>query len=230
MVAACRLDTKGNAVNIGILGTGTVGKTLGTKMVELGHDVMLGSRNAQPPTALEWATTTGGRTGTFADAAAHGELVFLATKGEHSPNALALANADETLAGKVAVDVTNPLDFSKGMPPTLTIANDDSLGEQLQRNHPTVRLVKALNTIWCGLMVDPRMLPETHNTFVSGNDADAKAVVTGLLKSMGWRDEEIIDLGDISTARGTEMYLPLWTRLYGVKGTGAFNLRLIFAG
>ncbi len=217
-------------MKIGILGTGTVGKTLGTKMVELGHDVMLGSRSAQSPAALEWAKTTGGRAGTFADAAAHGEVVFLATKGEHSANALALANADETLAGKVAIDVTNPLDFSKGMPPSLTVANDDSLGEQLQRNHPTVRLVKALNTISCGLMVDPRMLPETHHTFVSGDDADAKSTVTALLKSMGWRDEEIIDLGDISTARGTEMYLPLWVRLYGVKGTGAFNLRLVFAG
>ncbi|MCB9601428.1 MAG: NAD(P)-binding domain-containing protein [Sandaracinus sp.] len=217
-------------MKIGILGTGMVGKTLGTKMVELGHDVMLGSRSAENPAALEWAKASRGRAGTFAEAAAHGELVFVATKGEHTATASTLANADETLAGKVVVDVTNPLDFSKGMPPTLTISNDDSLGELLQRNHPGVRIVKALNTMWCGLMVAPRMLPESHHTFVSGNDADAKAQVVALLKSMGWRDEEVVDLGDITTARGTEMYLPLWVRLYGVKGTGAFNLKLVFAG
>jgi predicted dinucleotide-binding enzyme len=224
-------------MKIGILGTGMVGTTLGAKMVELGHDVCLGAREATHEGANAWAkeqtaskASGSARAGSFADAAAHGELVFLATKGEHTENALALANAGTTLAGKVVIDVTNPLDFSKGMPPSLTIANDDSLGERLQRAYPKARIVKALNTMWCGLMVNPRMLPDSHHTFVSGDDADAKAKVGELLRAMGWRDEEIVDLGGISTARGTEMYLPLWVRIYGAKGTGAFNLKLVFAG
>jgi predicted dinucleotide-binding enzyme len=228
-------------MKIGILGTGMVGTTLGAKMVELGHDVCLGAREATHEGANAWAkeqmasaaaTSSGGsaRAGSFADAATHAELVFVATKGEHTENALALANAATTLAGKVVIDVTNPLDFSKGMPPSLTIANDDSLGERLQRAYPKAKIVKALNTMWCGLMVNPRMLPDTHHTFVSGDDADAKAKVGELLRSMGWREEEIVDLGGISTARGTEMYLPLWVRIYGAKGSGAFNLKLVFAG
>lgn len=225
------------AMKIGILGTGMVGTTLGGKMVELGHDVCLGAREATHEGANAWAKehashASGGsaRAGSFADAASHGELVFVATKGEHTENALALANAASTLAGKIVIDVTNPLDFSKGMPPSLTIANDDSLGERLQRAYPKAKIVKALNTMWCGLMVNPRMLPDTHHTFVSGDDADAKAKVGELLRSMGWRDDEIVDLGGISSARGTEMYLPLWVRIYGAKGTGAFNLKLVFAG
>jgi hypothetical protein len=216
-------------MKIGILGTGMVGQTLGAKMVELGHEVRMGSRDAKHEGAAAWATKHGASSGSFAEVAAFAELVFVATKGEHTPNALALADAETTLAGKVVIDVTNPLDFSKGMPPSLTICNTDSLGEVLQRTYPRAKIVKALNTMWCGLMVSPRMLPDTHHTFVSGDDADAKAKVVELLRSMGWRDEEIVDLGDITTARGTEMYLPLWVRLYGAKGTGAFNVKLVFA-
>lgn len=214
-------------MKIAILGTGEVGRTIASKLVELGHEVCLGSRTADHEGATKWASEAGDRAthGTFADAARSAELVFNCTKGEHSLAVLEAAGKD-ALKGKVLVDVSNPLDFSKGFPPSLSVCNTDSLAEQIQAAHPEAKVVKALNTMWNGLMVNPRLIEESHHTFVSGNDADAKAAVRALLESFGWRAEEILDLGDVTTARGTEMYLPLWVRIYGATQNGAFNIRI----
>ena len=136
------------------------------------------------------------------------------------------AAGDKALTGKVLIDVAVPLDLSRGMPPSLTVSNTDSLAEQIQRRFPGVRVVKTLNTVNAGLMVDPAGLHGgEHTVFVSGDDAIAKAQVVALLESLGWTD--IIDLGDITTARGTEMYLALWVRLFGVLGTPAFSIKVV---
>jgi predicted dinucleotide-binding enzyme len=211
----------------GVLGTGMVGQTLATKLVELGNDVMMGARNAQNEKARTWAESagTGARTGTFADAARHGEVILNCTQGAVSLDALrSIARND--LAGKVLVDVANPLDFSGGAL-RLTISNTDSLGETIQREFPEGRVVKALNTCNCRVMVDPGRVPGEHDVFVCGNDAAAKDVVKTLLRQFGWRS--IVDLGGIASARGTEQLMPFWINLYQVYGTADFNYRIVRA-
>jgi predicted dinucleotide-binding enzyme len=211
-------------MRIGILGTGVVGKTLATKLAKLGHDVRMGSRKAGGEKAAAWVKEAGGPSseGTFADAAAHGDIVFNCTSGIASLEALNAAGA-QNLGGKTLVDVANPLDFSKGMPPTLSVCNTDSLGEQIQRAFPTANVVKSLNTVTANVMVDPSIVSGVHTMFVSGNDTKAKAEVITILKTgFGWK--EVIDLGDISCARGQEMYLTLWLRLYGNLQKPNFNI------
>lgn len=213
-------------MKIGILGTGVVGQTIGTKLVSLGHDVKMGARAAANEKAEKWVKDTGARAthGTFADAAAFGEIVFNCTSGMASLDALRQAGA-RNLDGKILIDVANPLDFSKGMPPTLSVCNTDSLGEQIQRAFPGARVVKTLNTMNTSVMVDPRLVPGDSDVFLSGNDAAAKAQVTEILKSwFGWRS--VIDLGDITTARGTEMLLPIWLRLWGTFKTPNINFHI----
>jgi predicted dinucleotide-binding enzyme len=213
-------------MKIGVLGTGAVGRRLATKLVELGHEVTMGSRSAGSEALLEWVEANGGgRGGTFAEAASASELVFNCTSGEVSLEALAAAGA-ESLAGKVLVDVANPLDFSQGMPPTLTVCNDDSLGERIQAAFPEARVVKALNTMNNQVMTEPGRLPGAHNVFVCGEDEAAKATVGELLQEFGWAPEQIVDLGGIAAARGTEMYLPLWLCLMGSLGTADFNIQV----
>lgn len=213
-------------MKIGILGSGVVAKTVGGKLAGLGHEVVLGTRDAGK--LQEWLGEAGGnaRAGSMAEAAAHGEVVINATAGAGSLEALAAAGA-ENLNGKILIDIANPLDFSQGMPPSLSILNTDSLGEQIQRAHPEVKVVKALNTLSAHLMVDPGQLAGgDHHIFVSGNDAAAKAQVVSWLKEwFGW--QQIIDLGDITTARGTEMMLPIWVRLWGALGTPNFNFKIV---
>ena len=214
-------------MNIGILGTGTVGQTIGAKVVELGHTVKMGSRSASNEKAAEWAAKQGARAsaGTFAEAAAFGELLFNCTNGNGCMDAIASAGEDN-LRGKVLVDVTNALDFSKGFPPSLLVCNTDSLGEQIQRAHPATKVVKSLNTVTAAVMVNPGMLPAETDIFVSGDDAAAKAEVTTILRDwFGWRS--VIDLGDITTSRAVEMWLPLWVRLMGPMGSPFFNIKLI---
>jgi 8-hydroxy-5-deazaflavin:NADPH oxidoreductase len=214
-------------MRIGVLGTGVVGRRIATKLVELGHEVTMGSRSAESEALLEWAEAAGdgGRGGTFAEAATASELVFNCTPGEASLEALAAAGAGN-LAAKILVDVANPLDFSHGMPPTLSVCNDDSLGEQIQAAFPEAKVVKALNTINNQVMTEPGRLPGAHNVFVCGEDAGAKATVGELLQELGWAPEQIVDLGGISAARGTEMYLPLWLCLMGSLGTADFNIQV----
>ena len=214
-------------MKVAVLGTGMVGSAIGTKLVALGHDVKMGSRTGTNEKAEAWAKQAGrgASQGTFADAAAHGEVIFNCTSGAGALEALTAAGK-ENLRDKVLVDVANPLDFSKGMPPTLFVFGDDSLGERVQRAFPETKVVKALNTINCQLMVDPSRVPGDHDIFVSGNDAAAKATVTEILRDwFGWKN--VIDLGDISTARGTEAYLVLWLRLWGALGSGDFNIKVI---
>lgn len=214
-------------MNLGVLGTGMVGATIANKLIALGHSVKMGARSATNDKAQAWAASTGANAsfGTFTDAAAFAEVVFNCTRGDVTLEALHAAGS-ENLRGKILIDLSNPLDFSKGMPPTLFTGNSDSLGEQIQRAFPDTRVVKTLNTISADIMVDPSRLPGDHDVFVSGNDAEAKATVTELLKEwFGWKS--VIDLGDISTARGPESYLLLWLRLWGAVKTTNFNIKVV---
>ncbi len=216
-------------MKIAILGTGMVGQTLATKLVQLGHQIAMGSRTANSDAGQKWLRSVGGKAqiGTFADAAAFGDLVFDCTNGANSLDALRQAGV-ANLRGKMLIQVGNPLDFSKGMPPSLTVCNTDSLGEQTQREFPDTRVVKALNTVNCDIMVAPSRVPGDHNLIICGNDAAAKREVTRRLAEwFGWKQANIIDLGDITNSRGTEMFLALWIRLFGLLGTPHFNIHIV---
>lgn len=226
-------------MKIGVFGTGMVGQTISQKLAELGHEVMIGTRNVaatlahtepnqygQPPFSAWLKQNPHVRLGSFAEAAQHGEVLFNAANGVASLEVLRLAG-EANLSGKVLVDISNPLDFSKGGPPALSISNTDSLGEQIQRAHPTLKVVKTLNTVTASIMVNPGQIGGgDHDIFLSGNDAEAKATAIDILKNwFGWKN--VIDLGDITTARGPEMYLPIWLRLWGAVGTGMFNIKVV---
>jgi predicted dinucleotide-binding enzyme len=202
-------------MKIGILGTGVVGTTLGAKLLDLRHDVMLGSRSANNDKAAAWVKTHGAAAshGTFADAAAFGDIVFVCTKGDATLDALRMAGP-ERFSGKVVVDVTNPLDFTRGLPPSLFICNTNSLGEEIQRALPDAFVVKTLNIVNCEVMVNPAKYAPDGTMFLCGNDMNAKEHVRTLLVQFGWQD--ILDLGDITGARGMEMMLPLWLRAWMV--------------
>ncbi|MFF7975041.1 NAD(P)-binding domain-containing protein [Streptomyces sp. NPDC007905] len=209
-----------------VLGTGEVGRTLGGRLVELGYEVTLGSRSKDNPVGLEWATAAGGRAhaGTFAEAAAAAEVVVNAVGGQVALDALRSAGADH-LDGKVVVDVCNPLAFEDGQL-RLDPVESDSVAERIQRAFPDARVVKALNTVNCQVMVDPGRVPGEHNLFVCGEDADAKRQVTELLGEFGWPAERVLDLGGIRSARGMEMLLPLWLGLFEKFGHGDFNFEV----
>jgi 8-hydroxy-5-deazaflavin:NADPH oxidoreductase len=212
-------------MRIGVLGTGMVGQSIASKLASLGHEVRMGSRTAGNEKAVAWVQGAGDRAseGAFPDAAAFGEVVFNCTSGVSSLNALEAAGA-ENLAGKVLIDVANALDSSGGMPPTLAVCNTDSLGEQIQRAFPASRVVKTLNTMNHEVMVDPGRVPGDHVVFLSGDDDAAKGSAAALLAEFGWPEDRMVDLGDISTARGPEMYLPLWLRMLSALGTLQFNV------
>jgi hypothetical protein len=215
-------------MRIGVLGTGSVGQAIATKLISLGHDVKMGSRTATNEKAVAWKERVGqgASVGTFADAAAYGEILVGALSGAGAIDALKSCGGS-SLAGKILVDISNPLDFTKGFPPSLSVCNTDSLGEQIQRTFPDLKVVKTLNTVNAALMVDPsRLHGGDHTMVMCGNDVDAKQKVKDILTGwFGWKD--IIDLGDISNARGTEMFLPLWVRLYGVLKTPEFSIKVM---
>jgi len=216
-------------MNIGVLGTGIVARTLGRRLVELGHSVALGSRDPNHPAATEWlatvGTSRGSRAGTFADAAAHGAVLINATSGAGSIAAIRSAG-ERNLHGKVLLDVSNPLDFSSGEL-HLSVVNTDSLAEQIQRSFPDVRVVKTLNTVNAEVMVHPERLPEETSMFVAGDDPEAKATAADLLRSLGWRS--ILDLGGITAARGMEMYLVLWLSIMQTQQGAMFNVKVVRA-
>ena len=210
-------------MNIGILGTGMVGEALGTKFTQLGHHVKMGSRTANNENATKWAKSAGPNAspGTFEQASAFGEIVFLCLKGAVFLD-IAKTLDQTSLAGKVIVDVSNPLDFSHGG--MLSLCNTTSLGEEVQKALPNAKVVKTLNTVNCEVMVDPAKGGDP-TLFVCGNDSQSKGQVINLLKTMGWRD--IIDLGDISKSRGTEMLMPLWLNLFQMYGHPHFGLKVV---
>jgi predicted dinucleotide-binding enzyme len=215
-------------MKITVLGTGIVGDTIGTKLIQCGHEVRMGSRTATNEKAAAWVKKNGTNAsqGTFADAASFGEIVFNCTHGEASLEALNLAGINN-LKNKILVDIANALDSSKGMPPTLVVCNTDSLGEQIQRAFPDTKVIKTLNTMNCNLMVNPNLVANgNHDVFICGNDGEAKTTVTKMLRDwFGWKT--VIDLGNITNARATEMLLPIWLRLYGKFQSPNFNFKIV---
>lgn len=214
-------------MNIAVFGTGMVGTTIGAKLIGLGHNVRMGSRTATNEKALAWVAANGANAsnGTFADAAEFGEIIFNCTNGAGALDALHAAGV-ANLNGKVLIDITNPLDFSKGMPPTLLVANTDSLGESIQRAFPDTKVVKTLNTVTCSVMVDPSLLSGEHDMMLCGNDAGAKATVKDIL--MNWFGWKIVhDLGDLTAARPMEAYVIYWVRFMGTLGTPNFNIHIV---
>ncbi len=210
-------------MNLAVLGTGTVGRTIAARLAELGHHVRLGTRDPEVTRTRDgWTDLTGVDLLTFAGATDGADMVVHAGSGASALELLALAG---DLAGRVLVDISNPLDFSAGFPPTLSVKDTDSLGEQIQRAFPETFVVKTLNTLTAELMAHPDRLPEPTSVFVSGDDAEAKQRVATLLAEMGHRD--VIDLGGIETSRGVEMWLPLWLRLMGSLGTAEFNVKVV---
>jgi predicted dinucleotide-binding enzyme len=213
-------------MKIGVFGTGVVGTTLASKLVALGHEVMIGSRDSKNEKAGKWVESVGGRgsAGTFADAARFAEIVINATSGAGSVDAVRAAG-EENLRGKTLADVSNALDFSKGMPPSLfTAAAGDSLGERIQAELPETHVVKALNTINASVMVEPSRVNGVTDVFVAGDDAEAKEKVSGILRQFGW--SSIVDVGGIQAARGLEAYVLFWLQLMLALKTSDFNIRI----
>lgn len=225
-------------MRIAVFGTGIVGQTIAGKLSELHHEIMIGTRDVKKtmkrsdpgtygnPPFSEWLKKNEQvKLGTFAESAAFGEMVISAVNGTGTLQVFEQAGKTN-LSDKIIIDISNPLDFSNGFPPSLFVCNTDSLAERLQKSHPNTKVVKTLNTMNAMIMVNPGLIKGDHNVFISGNDSDAKSVVREILSSFGWQDKQIIDLGDITTARGTEQILPLWVRLYGKFQSGMFNFHI----
>jgi predicted dinucleotide-binding enzyme len=224
-------------MKIAIVGTGMVGQTIASKLEELGHEVYMGTRNANETKSRtdvnqmtgksfsDWHSENKGiSVVNFSDLPSDCDVYFNATHGANSIDALNMVG--DKLNGRILVDVANPLDFSNGMPPSLFVCNTDSLGEQIQRTFPEAHVVKSFNTMNCYLMVNPSLVQGDHNVFVSGNDESAKNTFTSLLKDIGWGENQILDLGDITSARATEMMLPIWLQLWGKHGHANFNFNI----
>lgn len=229
-------------MKIAVIGTGAVGQTLASKLLELNHDVMIGTRNVSEkltngtkdkngnPPFNQWLEThSKAKLGTFAEAASFGEIIINATNGSNSVKALILAGA-KNLTGKVLIDIANPLDLSNGMPPSLLpgLNNTNSLAEEIQKTFPDVQVVKTLNTMWAGIMINPGLLGNgDHINYICGNSPQAKSKVQKLLNQFGWKNENIIDLGDITGARATESVLLIWLRIMGAIKEGVFNFKIV---
>lgn len=216
-------------MKIAILGTGAVGTTIGSKLIELGHEVMLGSRSNTNGKAVEFVNKydKNASNGTFEEAAHFGEIIFNCVKGEFSIDALKAAG--NGIHNKILIDVSNPTDTSKGAPLNLIpeLSNTNSLGEEIQKNFPNTKVVKTLNTMWSTLMMIPSMLQDgDHTNFICGNDEEAKNVVKNLLYEIGWKEKSIIDLGDITASRGTESLILLWWKIWGAT-IGTFSIKVV---
>ena len=211
-------------MRIAVLGTGMVGRTLAPAFDRLGHDVVVGTRDPETTRARDdWRLDL--PLVPYGEVAEGADLVVNATNGEASLAALEAVGV-EALAGTVLLDVANPLDFSAGFPPTLSVKDTDSLAEQIQRAVPDAKVVKSLNTVNCAVMVDPKRVGDGHTTmFVAGDDPGARETVVALLGQLGWWD--VIEFDHLSAARGLEMWLPLWIRLQGRLGTPDFNLKIV---
>jgi 8-hydroxy-5-deazaflavin:NADPH oxidoreductase len=227
-------------MKVAILGTGNVGQTFAEKFISLGYQVMMGTRNVESTLARkdnngnsvfrEWHSKNEAvQLGTFSDTVKFGEIILNALQGAATISTLEACNASD-FDDKIIIDIANPLDFSRGFPPALIegLNNTNSLGEEVQKILPKAKVVKTLNTMYSGIMINPGMVNNgSHTNYICGNDADAKAKVIEILKSFGWNADNILDLGDITNARGTESTLLIWTRIYGATQTGAFNLSIV---
>lgn len=216
-------------MKIAILGTGAVGTTIGSKLIELGHQVMLGSRSNTNDKAVEFVKKydENASNGTFEEAANFGEIIFNCVKGEFA--IAALQSAGKGIENKILIDVSNPTDTNKGAPLSLIpeLSNTNSLGEEIQKNFPNTKVVKTLNTMWSTLMVVPSMLQDgDHTNFICGNDEEAKNIVKKLLYEIGWKEKSIIDLGDITASRGTESLILLWLKIWG-STIGTFSIKVV---
>lgn len=229
-------------MKIAVFGTGSVGQALAGKLSQTGHTVLVGTRDVASTMARKENDAFGNppfsawienhpevTLVTNREAASATELLVNCTLGNASIETLRSAGV-ENLNGKILLDIANPLDFSQGFPPSLSVCNHTSLAEQIQQEFPQLKVVKSLNTMSAMIMVNPSLIGGDHSVFVSGNDADAKTAVRNILKEFGWDDRNILDLGDITTARGTEMLLPVWVRLFGALQTPFFNFHINKAG
>lgn len=229
-------------MKVAVIGTGAVGQAMSKKFLELGHQVFMGTREPQQSLTRKetdsWGTAGIGawiknypqvNLMSFKDAVQNGnDLIVFAMNGQAALDVLQHIGP-ELLAEKIMIDISNPLDFSKGFPPLLSVCNTESLGEQIQNTFPDLKVVKALNTISHPIMENPGVIEGDHNVFICGNDEDAKDKVKSILQDFGWKAHNIIDLGDITNARGTEMLLPLWTRLMGKFQSPLFNFNVVKA-
>lgn len=214
-------------MKFGVLGTGVVGEALATKLVAIGHTVMMGSRTKDNAKARNWATAAGesARSGDFAETASFGEIVIFATLGSALLDAARMAGP-ANVADKVVIDVTDPVEGTslRRIP---ELSNTTSAGEELQRVMPDAKVVKTFNTMHYRIMVDPSRVPGEHDAFYCGDHQDAKAVVADILRSFGWKNP--VDLGPLSSARATEGLLPFWQSLSDALGTDDFNYRIVRA-
>ncbi|WP_029038658.1 NADPH-dependent F420 reductase [Salinimicrobium xinjiangense] len=229
-------------MKIAVVGTGAVGQVMSKRLSELGHRVFMGTRNVEQSRKRKesdaWGTPGIGSwiedhpnidLVTFKEAAEKGEdLLIFGISGMAALDALDQIGKD-LLRDKIMIDISNPLDFSKGFPPSLSLCNTESLGEKIQNSYPDLKVVKTLNSISSPIMANPKLIEGDHVVFLCGNDLNAKAKVSTLLQSLGWKQDNIIDLGDITNARGTEMLLPLWIRLMGKYQSPMFNINVVKA-
>ena len=216
-VAPCR---------VGVLGSGEVGRRLAAGFLSRGHDVMIGSRDPDKPELREWLAADGAgiEAGTFAQTAAHGELLVLAVLGDAAEKAIADAGPDN-FSGKVVIDAMNPLDFSAGFPPKLSITGEDSLGERVQRALPDAKVVKAFNTIGNPYFVDPSFTEGQPTMLIAGNDEDAKRTVGDVLADFGWPDP--VDIGGIEGSRELEAICIAWVKIGGARGAWDHGFKLL---
>ena len=208
-------------MQIAILGTGAVGPALGKALSAAGHQVTIGTRDPEQTKAREQWAEVDLPLAAYQDLGA--DIFINATNGSGSLPALQAVG--DALNGKVLIDASNPLDFSQGFPPSLFISNTDSLAEQLQREFPEARVVKMFNTMANQVMINPGGLADDTTIFVAGNDADARRSAASIAADLGWTD--VFDLGDLTAARGLEMYLPLWVRIFAQLGRPEFNIKLV---
>jgi 8-hydroxy-5-deazaflavin:NADPH oxidoreductase len=211
---------------VGVLGSGEVGRRLAAGFAGRGHSVMVGSRDPNKPELHEWLAGegAGAEAGTFAEVAAFGELLVLAVLGASAENAIADAGA-ANFAGKVVIDAMNPLDFSGGFPPKLSISGDDSLGERVQRALPDAKVVKAFNIIGSPYFVDPSFREGKPTMLIAGNDELAKLAVGDVLADFGWPDP--VDIGGIEGARELEAICIAWVKIGGMRGAWDHGFKLL---
>jgi predicted dinucleotide-binding enzyme len=211
---------------VGVLGTGAVGRRLAAGFKSRGHDVMIGSRDPDKPELRDWLTSEGTdiEAGTFREAAEHGELLVLAVLGNAAEEAIADAGA-QSFSGKVVIDAMNPLDFSGGFPPKLSIAGEDSLGEHVQRALPDAKVVKAFNTIGSPYFIDPSFTEGAPTMLIAGDDEGAKRLVADALADFGWADT--VDIGGIEGSRELEAICIVWVKIGGVRGAWDHGFKLL---